>query len=110
MVKVLNPFSVSLKTYPFMELSGKPVFVHPLYSNYTIWKYSENHFVSCYYNIVVHETTGAPIKIISDFAEGKMPKDDVRKYFDWERIADAIENGKKYLKENNLSMYEISGD
>lgn len=100
MAKVLNPFSVRLKSEnPFYELSGKPCFVHPLYNWYTIWKYGEKHFVSCCQNIVINETVGCCKEVISDFAEGKVPQDSVKRYFNHERIAEAIEDGKKFAKQ-----------
>lgn len=51
-ITVLNPFSVSLQKYPFMEVPKKPVYSN---GDYKIYAYFERHYVHTFKNIVIAE-------------------------------------------------------
>lgn len=98
-VTVLNPFSVSLDKYPFMQIEGKPVFVN---GDYKVYKYSREHYVHTYKNIVFAERCAPNKDMINNLITDHKPQAEVQAYFDYERAKEAIAEGMEAAKKLNF--------
>jgi len=108
-MKCLNPFAFMLdrKDNRFCDIDTVPVYVNGDYATYRL---SGNHYVTCKGNIVVHETTGIPKRMVDSLAEGNEPKDYSK--FRYRRIVNevipyALEAAKKIGFE--IKLKAISG-
>ena len=97
---VLNPFSVSLKKPPFMQLDNL------IYSNgeYRIYKHTEQHYVYTYKNIVFSERGGANKDFLNAFAADIKPTGEAALYHDYERPKQAIKDGVKAANKLNFKI------
>ena len=67
-ITVLNPFSVRLEKNPFMTMRSKPIFE---LTDYKIYKYSKEHYVYTYKNIVFAERCGVNKYLIHNIIKGR---------------------------------------
>ncbi|MES2382432.1 MAG: hypothetical protein V4538_15400 [Bacteroidota bacterium] len=90
-ITVLNPFSVSLKKPPFMQVDTL------VYTNgeYRIYKYTNEHYVYTYKNIVFSERGGANKDFVNNLAADVKPTGEAALYHDYERPKQAIKDGVK---------------
>ena len=110
MQKIINPFSVSLNRnghinrYNEVEgLQGRCVYRN---GDYTIWKKSPKFFNTCYKNIIITQTVGAPRELVDALVSNAKPTD-ATSNFHYERMKQAISDGLKYAKENNIQITTI---
>lgn len=92
---VLNPFSVSLQKYPFMEVPKKPVYSN---GDYKIYAYFERHYVHTFKNIVIAERGKANTDMVEGLINDIRPTDEGRLYHDYERPKQALADGLKAAK------------
>lgn len=92
---LLNPFSVSLKKYPFMEVTSKPIYEN---GNYRIYKQWDNHFVHTFKNIVIGQRCAANKSLIDGLKNDIKPKGESDLYHDYQRPKAAISDGIKEAK------------
>lgn len=101
MTTLLNPFSFSLKKHPFMEISSDPVYQA---GDYSIYKYSKNHFVHTFKNIVIAERGAANIELINNLIADNKPTDEADFYHQYQSPKRAIEDGIKAAKKLNFTV------
>ena len=97
---LLNPFSVSLKKHPFMEVN-EPVYVN---GDYRIYHYNYHHFVHTYKNIVICERGAANKELLNDLIIDKIPTGEADIYHNYERPKQAIRDGVKAAKRLNFTI------
>lgn len=109
MATVINPFAVSLNknhgknTYHELEeVTGKPVYQR---GDYTIWKTAEKFYNTCYKNIIISQTTGAPKDLADALYEGRELEGYVHHRMN--RMKNALTDGMVYAKENNIKVINI---
>jgi len=97
---VLNPFSVSLKKYPFMVLDNL------VYENgdYRIYRYASKHYVHTFKNIVITERGKADKELINNLVADIKPTGEAALYHDYERPKEAILDGMEAAKELNFEI------
>jgi hypothetical protein len=97
---LLNPYSVSLKKNPFMQVDN------PVYANgdYRIYHYNYNHFVHTYKNIVICERGAANKDLLNDLIADKKPTSEAALYHDYDRPKAAIRYGIKAAKKLNFKI------
>ena len=96
---LLNPFSVSLKKPPFMELQSEPIFTN---GDFKIYKYCDRYFIHTFKNIVICERC-APNKDVFKYMTGEAnPEGIAATYHDFERPNWAKESGIQAAKELNF--------
>lgn len=95
---LINPFSVSLKKPPFMEVN-EPVFTN---GDYRIYHYNYHHFVHTYKNIVICERAAANKDLLNDLIADKKPTGEADLYHNYERPKEAIKQGIKAAKKLNF--------
>lgn len=100
-IKLLNPFSVSLEKYPFMEVNSKPVYE---VNEYKIYKFSNNHYVHTFKNIVFAERTGANKGLIENLVNDIKPQGEASLYHDYERPKAMIMKGINAAKKLNFQI------
>jgi hypothetical protein len=100
-ITLLNPFSVSLDKYPFMQVDIKPVYNK---SDYKIYKLSNNHYVHTFKNIVFAERTNANKELIENLINDIKPTGEAALYFDYERPKATIVVGIKAAKKLNFKI------
>lgn len=93
---LLNPFSVRLKNYPFMQVRNKPVFES---GDYAIYKLYEKHYVHTFKNIVICERCAPNKEIINNLINDTKPTGEADYYFLYERPKQAISEGLEAAKE-----------
>ena len=100
MTTLLNPFSVSLKKPPFMQVDN------PIYSNgdFKIYKYREKHYVHTYKNIVICERGAANKELINNLVNDIKPTEEAALFHDYERPKDAILRGTEAAKNLNFKI------
>jgi hypothetical protein len=98
---LLNPFSVSLKKHPFMEMTTEPVFVR---GDYRVFKYFNTHFVHAFKNIVIAERGSINKEMIENLIQETKPQDEAKLFHDYERPKQAIADGIKAAKELNFNV------
>lgn len=109
MATVINPFAVSLNKnhgknayQELQEVTGKPVYRR---GDYTIWKQDKKFYNTCYKNIIITQTVGAPKHLADALYEGRdMEGTD---HFHLQRMKEAITDGMAYAKENNIEVINI---
>lgn len=111
MARVINPFSVRLnKRYgsnrysEIVELEGKPVYRN---GDITIWKEQPKSYATCWKNIIVTQTVGAPRVLADLLSENNQEIEDRVINMRLSRMREAIEEGKAYARENNLDITNI---
>lgn len=87
---LLNPFSVSLKKHPYMEMREAPIYAN---SDYKIYSYSRNHFVHTFKNIVIAERGKADKPLIEGLINDIKPTNESDLYHNYERPKKAILDG-----------------
>lgn len=97
---LLNPYSVSLKKHPFMQVN-EPVFTN---GDYRIYKYTNQHFVHTYKNIVICERCAANKDLLNDLLADKKPTGESDIYHNYERPKQAILEGVKAAKKLNFKI------
>ena len=99
-VILLNPFSVSLKKYPFMEVN-KLIYKR---GDYSIYKYADKHFVHTFKNIVIGERVAANKELINNLLNDIKPIGEGILYHDYNRPKRAILKGIKAAKKLNFKI------
>lgn len=109
MATVINPFAVSLNQrrgreayQELQEVTGKPVYRR---GDYTIWKKAKTFYNTCYKNIIITQTTGAPKDLANALYEGRDMEGSA--HFHLQRMKEAITDGMAYAKENNIEVVNI---
>lgn len=109
MATVINPFAVSLNKkrgreayQELQEVTGKPVYRR---GDYTIWKKAKTFYNTCYKNIIITQTTGAPKDLADALYEGR-DMEGVRHHH-LLRMKEAITNGVAYAKEKGVEIVNI---
>lgn len=97
---LLNPYSVSLKKPPFMEVN-ELVYVN---GDYRIYKYTYSHFVHTFKNIVICERGAANKPLIDNLVADIKPTTEAAIYHDYERPKEAIANGIEAAKNLNFQI------
>lgn len=98
---LLNPFSVSLKKPPFMEMRSEPVYTN---GDYKIYHYGCNHFVYAFKNIVISERGGKNIELLNNLANNVKPTGEAALYHEYERPKQAIRDGLKAAQKLNFTI------
>lgn len=101
MKTLLNPFSVSLKKHPFMNVPETPIYQK---GEYSIFHYSNDHYVHAFKNIVFAERTGANKGLIDNLINDIKPEGEAAIYHDYERPKAAIVEGIKAAKKLNFEI------
>lgn len=111
MAQVLNPFGCSLnrnhRTSYYretQELAGKPVYRN---GDITIWREQKKCYDTCWKNIIVTQTVGAPRELADALAAGIAPEQNTSSYHHYQRMLQAIEDGKRYARELNFTITTI---
>ena len=99
-VTLLNPFSVSLKQNPFMEVDNL------IYKNgdYSIYKYTNHHYVHTFKNIVICERGAANKELINNLLNDIKPTGEAALFHDYERPKGAILDGMEAAKLLNFKI------
>lgn len=98
-ITLLNPFSVSLEKYPFLNIEGKPIYVN---GDYKIYSYRHKHYLHTYKNIVFAERCAPNKDMINNLINDHKPQAEVQAYFDYERAKGAIAEGMEAAKKLNF--------
>lgn len=111
MAQVLNPFGCSLnrnhRTNQYKEIEqveGRPVYRK---GDITIWRQGKKFYNTCWKNIIVTQTTGAPRELADALAAGVAPEQGSTSYHHYKRMCEAVEDGKRYAKELNFTITTI---
>lgn len=96
---LLNPFSISLDKDPFMTMESRPVFE---LNDYKIYKYSKDHYVHTFKNIVFAERCKANKDLILTLLNDVKPTGVAALYHDYERPKGAIQQGIEAAKKLNF--------
>lgn len=99
-IKLLNPFSVSLEKYPFMEVRDTSIVYRK--GDYCVYVYTNSAYVHTWKNIVIAERTGLNSQLIENMLTNVRPKDQADAYHDYERPTWAIAEGIKASKKLNF--------
>ena len=109
MATVINPFAVSLNknhgknAYQEMnEVTGKPVYRR---GDYTIWKQEKKFYNTCYKNIIITQTVGAPKELCDALYEGRDMEG--ARHHHLLRMKETITNGIAYAKEKGVEIVNI---
>ena len=101
-ITLLNPFSVSLKKYPFMEMNeGQIVYTN---GDFKIYRHYQNHFVHTFKNIVICERGAANKELINNLVNDIKPTGEAALFHDYERPKGAIIDGMKAAKNLNFKI------
>lgn len=110
-MQVINPFAVKLNgsthvhRYNEVEyLRGKCVYRN---GDYTIWREQKKCYNTCWKNIIVTQTVGAPRELVDALTAGVAPEQNTPSYHHYHRMLQAIEDGKRYAKELNFTITTI---
>lgn len=110
MAQVLNPFAVRLnrgeghsRYGEIQEVTGKPVYYNGYYS---IWKRCPKCYDTCWKNIIITHTVGAPRELVDALVSGTAPTDKTS-YYHYERMREAITDGLRYAKERDFEVNYI---
>lgn len=97
---LINPFSVNLDKYPFMKVDKL------IYQNgdYKIYKYTSNHFVHTFKNIVFAERVAANEELINNLINDIKPTKEASLYHDYQRPKKAIMDGIEAAKKLNFKI------
>ncbi len=98
---LLNPFSVSLKKYPFMEITSDPIYVN---GDYKIYKYTDKHYLHTFKNIIFGERGAANKALINNLVNDIKPTKEADLYHDYERPKGAILEGIEAAKNLNFKI------
>lgn len=102
MIKLLNPFSVSLqKPNPYMEVNSEPVYK---YGDYLIYKYAERHYLHTWKNLIIGERCAANKELIQNLDNLAKPKNKTREYFDYTRCLEALQEAKQAAQKLNFQI------
>ncbi len=99
--ELLNPFSVSLKKHPFMQMVSPPVYIKGDYKIYFLYN---NHFVHTFKNIVIAERGAKNTQLIDNLFNDIKPTDEASLYHDYERPKQAIFEGLDAAKLLNFKI------
>ena len=100
-MQLLNPFSVSLKKPPFMDINTEPVYKN---GDYRIYKLYDKHFVHTFKNIVICERGAANKELINNIVNDTKPTGEADYYFLYERPKQAILEGIEAAKNLNFTI------
>lgn len=100
-VTLLNPFSVNLDKYPFMQVNKEPMYIK---GDYKIYKLYDKYFVHTFKNIVIAERCGANKNLIENLINGTEPTNESDKYFEYERLKWAISKGIESANKLNFKI------
>lgn len=107
---IINPFAVRLniargrKTYGEVEdLSGWR-FVYRQ-GDCTIWKKSKTFFNTCWKNIIITQTTGAPKLLVDALYNGKDLGGSA--HYHLQRMKEAVNDGVQYAQENKIKLFNL---
>lgn len=110
MAQILNPFSFRLNRNhdrgdyeTIQELTGKLVYRN---DDYTIWKVDERFYNTCWKNIIITQTVGAPRELVDAMISGIPPTDNVS-LFHYDMMREALNDGKRYAKEIGFDITNI---
>jgi hypothetical protein len=98
---LINPFSVSLDKYPFMEVATEPVYKNGDYKIYKAWN---EHFIHTFKNIVIAQRCAANKDLINNLVTDKKPTGEAALYHDYERPKAAIKEGIEAAKTLNFQI------
>lgn len=109
MATVINPFAVRLnknrgrESYQeLQEVTGKPVYRR---GDYTVWKKQAKFYNTCWKNIIITQTVGAPKDLCDALYEGRDMEGSAHHHL--LRMKAAITDGMAYAKENNIEVINI---
>ena len=111
MAQILNPFSYRLngnKAKGDYNIIEETTGNHPVYRNgdYTIWKVDKRFYNTCWKNIIITQTVGAPCELVDALTTGVPPTDSVS-FHHYNRMREAINDGKQYAKEIGFDITNI---
>ena len=111
MAKILNPFSYRLngkKAKGEYKVIDETIGNRPVYRNddYTIWKVAERFYNTCWKNIIITQTVGAPKELVDAMATGVPPTNSVS-LFHYNMMREALNDGKQYAKEIGFEITNI---
>ena len=111
MAKILNPFTYRLNgnkakggqyNVIYETIGNRPVYRN---GDYTIWKTSE-YYETCWKNIVITQTTGAPRELVDALVSGVAPKL-IASFYHYNRMREYTEHGKRIAKEIGFDITNI---
>ena len=110
MAKILSPFAFRLNKNhkcndyeTIQELTGKQVYRN---GDYTIWRVDKRFYNTCWKNIIITQTVGAPKELVDAMATGVPPTDSVS-LFHYDMMREALNSGKQYAKETGFDITNI---
>ena len=101
MTTLLNPFSVSLKKPPFMDMRNEPIYTN---GDYRIYHYTNQHYVHTFKNIVIAERAGANKELINNLVADIKPTEEGALYHDYKTPKRAILEGINAAKKLNFQI------
>lgn len=101
MTTLLNPFSLSLKKPPFMEVHSEPVYTK---GDFRIYVYCGKHYVHTFKNIVIAERGAKNIDLLNNVQKDIKPKGEAALYHDYERPKAAMLDGIKAAKKLKFTI------
>ena len=110
MAKILNPFSYRLngkKANGEHKVIYETIGNRTVYRNgdYSVWK-AVRSYDTCWKNIIITQTVGAPKELVDAMATGVPPTDSVS-FHHYNRMSEAIRDGKQYAKEIGFEITNI---
>lgn len=110
MAKILNPFSYRLngnKANGEYKVIYETIGNRPVYRNgdYSVWK-TVGGYDTCWKNIIITQTVGAPKELVDAMATGVPPTNSVS-LFHYNMMREALNDGKKYAKEMGFEITNI---
>lgn len=110
MAKVFNTFAYRLngnKAKGKYNVIYETIGNHPVYRNgdYSVWKVG-NHHDTCWKNIIISQTTGAPKELVDALVDGVPPTDEASTYH-YNRMREALSHGRHYATEMGFEITNI---
>ncbi len=99
--KLINPFSISLKKYPFMEIWVDPIYVN---GDYRIYKETSDHYIHTFKNIVIAQRCAPNKALIDNLVMDIKPTKEADLYHDYKRPKAAILDGIKAAKKLHFDI------
>ena len=100
-VTLLNPFSVSLKKYPFIEVANQPIYK---IGDYKVYKLYDKHYLYTFKNIIFGERCGFRPDLVLTLYKDIKPTGEAALYHDYERPKGAILEGIEAAKKLNFTI------
>lgn len=99
--KLLNPFSISLKKPPYMEVNTLPCYQ---IGEFRVYKYFKDYYIHTFKNIVISERGGINKELLNNLHSDTMPEGESNSYFNYTRAKEAMLQGIEEAKKLNFTI------